>query len=95
MLFVVSYDMPSTKGGNRRRAAVARYLEGIGLRVQLSVFELDLPPEKMPAVYRDIEQRIEPKEDTVRIYTICAACAERVVRVGTPAVCEHAALLVW
>lgn len=58
MLFLISYDIPSSTSGDRRRARLARYLEGIGLRVQMSVFELDISPEKLGSVCAAVEERI-------------------------------------
>ena len=95
MLFILTYDSPSTPAGDRRRARLARFLSGHGLRVQLSVFELEVPPEEMPRLYRQMEDMIEPREDSVRVYANCAACAGRALRVGRQAPCEHGALIFW
>jgi CRISPR-associated endonuclease Cas2 len=50
MLFLVSYDLPSSQSGDRRRARLARYLQSVGIRVQWSVFELDIDPQKLGSV---------------------------------------------
>lgn len=95
MLYLVSYDLPSTRQGDRRRSRLARYLEGIGLRVQWSVFELDIDPRQLDKVCAEIEQRIDEKEDSVRIYTICGTCAGRQLRLGKHAPVERQAVLMW
>ena len=95
MLFILAYDFPSTPAGDRRRARLSRFLTGHGLRVQLSVFELEAPPEEMPRLYRQMEDMIEPGVDSVRIYANCATCAARAVRVGRQAPCEHGSLILW
>lgn len=95
MLFILTYDFPSTPAGDGRRARLARFLCGHGLRVQLSVFELGAPPEEMPRLYGQMEDMVEPGVDSVRIYANCAACADRAVRVGWQAPCEHGALILW
>lgn len=95
MVYLISYDLPSTAEGNRRRNRIAKRLEGLGLRVQYSVFELELSPEKLPSVVADLENLIDPKEDSVRIYPFCASCRDRVQRVGVAAPCEYEGVLVW
>jgi len=95
MLYLVTYDMPSSPAGDRRRARLARYLEGLGLRVQMSVFELELPPLRLPVVCAEIENRIDSAEDSVRIYPLCGTCSAKVARLGSQAPVEHAALIIW
>jgi CRISPR-associated protein Cas2 len=95
MLYLVSYDIPSDKTGQRRRNRLAKYLESLGLRVQYSVFELTIDPARIDLIVREITDLIDAEHDSVRIYTCCASCAARVVRVGKEAVCEHQDLLVW
>ena len=95
MYYLISYDMPSTPEGNRRRSRVAKKLEGLGLRVQYSVFELEISPEKLPAVAAELESLIDSTEDSLRIYPFCAACRDRVLCVGLNAPCEHDLVLIW
>jgi CRISPR-associated protein Cas2 len=95
MRHLISYDIPSTPGGDRRRARIARYLEGLGLRVQFSLFELELPPERLPAVVAHLESLHDPSEDSIRVYPICSACSDRSHRLGMEAPCEHGPLLIW
>lgn len=95
MLHLVSYDMPSSPAGDRRRAKLARFLEGHGIRVQMSVFELDLDPQKLPSICDGIMEGINEKEDHVRIYALCGTCASRNIRLGVQATVEYASLVVW
>lgn len=95
MLHLVSYDIPSTPSGNRRRAKVAKYLEGIGLRVQCSVFELDIDPQKFGAVLAGIEELIELDEDSIRVYPLCGTCVAKVHRLGREAPLESAPVMIW
>lgn len=95
MLFLISYDIPSTPAGDRRRARLARYLEGIGLRVQMSVFELDISPEKLGSICASIEERILLEQDTVRIYPLCGTCVSKVVKLGIEAPLEHCSVMIW
>jgi CRISPR-associated protein Cas2 len=95
MLYLISYDIPSDKPGDRRRARLAKFLLGRGLRVQWSVFEVMLSPERLPALIEELEELIDPDADSVRIYPLCAACTGRVNRLGVEAVVEREGLLVW
>jgi len=95
MFYLVTYDLPSSPGGDRRRARLAKRLAGLGLRVQFSVFELELAPEKLPAVAMELESLLDLKEDSLRIYPFCGTCREKMVRLGTEAPCEHGPLLIW
>jgi CRISPR-associated endonuclease Cas2 len=95
MLYLVSYDIPSTLGGDRRRARLARYLESLGLRVQWSFFELEIDPGKLKLILSEISDCLNPAEDSVRVYTCCATCAKQVHHLGQRAAVEHDALLVW
>jgi CRISPR-associated protein Cas2 len=93
MLYLISYDLPSTPGGDRRRTRVAKILSAVGLRVQYSCFELDLPPERLGHVLQQIENVIDPLVDSCRVYPLCATCAAKTVRFGAPAPCEHGLLM--
>lgn len=88
-LYILSYDIPSGADGDKRRGKLARYLSGVGLRVQMSVFELRLQPEKLLTVCREIEEIIDMEFDTIRIYSICANCESKSVFMGKRASCEY------
>lgn len=95
MLYLVSYDIPSTKSGDRRRSKVAKYLEGIGLRVQMSVFELDIDPQKLGSILTAVAERIDDAEDSVRIYPLCGTCVAKVHRIGRGAPLERDPVMIW
>ena len=95
MLYLVSYDIPSDKTGQRRRNRLAKYLESLGLRVQYSVFELTIDPARIDLIVREILDIIDSDHDSVRIYTCCASCAQRALRIGLEAPLENQELLVW
>lgn len=95
MLHLVSYDIPSTPAGDRRRARLARFLEGIGLRVQMSVFELDIAPQKLGAVCQQIEELVHDEEDAVRIYPVCGTCSSKILKIGQNAPLERSAVMIW
>jgi CRISPR-associated protein Cas2 len=95
MIHLVSYDLPADKEGDRRRARLAKYLEGRGLRVQYSVFEVNLSPERVPELIGELCALIDVTQDSVRVYPLCATCVGRMQRAGIDAVIERDGLLVW
>ena len=95
MIYLFCYDFPSTPGGDRRRAKFARRLTGLGLRVQYSVFEIVMPPEKLPLLIATLTEILLPEEDNLRIYGLCATCREKAIQLGREAPCEHGPLLIW
>ncbi len=80
--YVIAYDIPKT----RRRTKLHDLLQGYGERVNHSVFELTLSDSKMELLRFQIEQLIKPKEDSVRIYPVCLACAKAAYALGNEAV---------
>lgn len=73
MLILVSYDIPD----DRRRTRLAHVLKDFGERVQYSVFECLLKEEQLDRLRARLAALIEPAEDSVRIYRLCAECAAR------------------
>lgn len=78
---VVAYDIED----DRRRARLARTLEGYGERVQYSVFECDLEERHLVRLIRTLQRLIHPG-DAVRIYRMPASQAEVIVLGGKPRV---------
>jgi CRISPR-associated protein Cas2 len=60
---VVAYDIED----DRRRARIARTLEGYGERVQYSVFECEIEERHLQRLVRTLQRMMEPG-DAVRIY---------------------------
>ena len=74
MLIVVAYDVPS----DRRRLKLAHALQDFGQGVQYSVFECHLTADELGQLRSRLQKLIEPEEDQVRIYLLCAECTARV-----------------
>lgn len=71
MLVIVCYDVNTeTKEGRRRLRRVARVCEGVGQRVQKSVFEFQIDLTRMEMLERDLLAEIKPEEDNLRIYRV-------------------------
>jgi len=76
MLYVICYDVSD----QRRRTRAGQFLEGLGRRVEKSVFECCLAHEEIEKVRATLGKLLTVSEDRCHIYRVCSACAcERVV----------------
>jgi CRISPR-associated protein Cas2 len=83
MLVLVCYDVSTeTKAGRRRLRRVAKVCEGIGQRVQKSIFECHLDVEQFEALERELLSEIDPKIDCLRLYRIPATRGFEVLEHG-------------
>lgn len=78
MFWIVSYDIPN----NKRRAKIAKILEGYGRRAQYSVFECEIDSEKCNKLEILLKREIDPLEDDVRFYPMNRADLKRVRMLG-------------
>ncbi len=78
MFYVISYDITNDK----RRRLTVKYLESYGIRVQYSVFEAELSKEQILSLKKGINKVIDKKNDTVRIYPVCAECRKGIETIG-------------
>lgn len=71
MLVIVTYDVSTeTREGRRRLRRVAKLCEGIGQRVQKSVFECQVDLVRFEELERRLLEEINKEEDNLRIYRI-------------------------
>jgi CRISPR-associated protein Cas2 len=78
MRFVICYDVPN----DARRTKLASCLDGYGDRVQYSIFEAVLDDAVLNDMIRDLHLLLEPGEDRLTIYRLCAACDGATKRLG-------------
>lgn len=76
--YVIVYDIVQ----DRRRNKVARWLERHGERVQYSVFEMYLTEKEWARLWQQLGRLINPEEDRVRAYRLCAVCRQRIAHLG-------------
>jgi len=87
MLIVVSYDVStSTPAGKKRLRHVAKQCENYGQRVQNSVFECLLEPAQWVSLRSTLLHIYNPKEDSLRFYSLGANWQNRVEHHGQKAV---------
>ena len=71
MLVVVCYDVNTeTRAGRRRLRRVAKVCEGIGQRVQKSVFECQVNLMQLDELERKLLAEIETGQDCLRLYRL-------------------------
>ncbi|MDI6750839.1 MAG: CRISPR-associated endonuclease Cas2 [Rhodocyclaceae bacterium] len=71
LLVIICYDVSTeTREGRRRLRRVARICEGIGQRVQKSVFECRVSLAQLEELERRLVAEIEPSEDCLRFYRL-------------------------
>ncbi len=84
MLVVVTYDVSTeTAAGRRRLRRVAKVCEGVGQRVQKSVFECQVNDMQLDALERRLLAEIDETEDNLRLYRITESAQVRVKQYGT------------
>lgn len=73
MLVIVCYDVNTeTREGRRRLWRVAKACEGVGQRVQKSVFECQIDVMRMEILERRLLQIIDLEQDCLRLYRLPA-----------------------
>ncbi len=84
MLIIVTYDVSTeTPAGRRRLRRVARICEGMGQRVQKSVFECQVNEMQYEQLERALLAEIDEQEDSLRLYRITETAQLRVRQYGT------------
>jgi CRISPR-associated protein Cas2 len=69
VLVIVCYDVNTeTRAGRRRLRRVARVCEGVGQRVQKSVFECQVDLAQLEDLERRLLAEIDEAEDNLRLY---------------------------
>ena len=69
MLVIVCYDVNTeTRQGRRRLRRAAKVCEGVGQRVQKSVFECQLDLARMEELERRLLAVIDVEQDCLRLY---------------------------
>lgn len=90
MFYAISYKISD----DRRRLKVAKVLKDSGQRVQRSVFEANLEAGQVKRLKKRVGPLINPEEDSLRIYPLCAACVPRVEVLGTGVVAQDPEVII-
>lgn len=84
LFYLVIYDLPDSKAGNKRRTRLHKLLSGYGTWTQYSVFECFLTSVQFVKLKEKIETIIEPASDSVRIYILDAGAVQKTLTYGSP-----------
>lgn len=84
MFVLVSYDVATTtREGRKRLRRVAKACLDYGQRVQNSVFECQVDPEKWARLRLRLLEEYEPAEDSLRFYFLGSRWRSRLEHHGT------------
>lgn len=86
MFYIVVYDVPSDKPGNRRRRRIVDILEQHLVRVQKSVFEGHLKGAEFRSMMARIRQEADARQDSVRVYGLRKNAMKGIRVIGFPPV---------
>jgi CRISPR-associated protein Cas2 len=83
MMIVICYDVSTeTAAGRKRLRRVAKVCEGVGQRVQKSVFECRLDLLRYEELERKLLQEIDQAQDNLRLYRLTEPATCRVREFG-------------
>ena len=83
MFVLVTYDVSVlTREGRSRLRRIAKTCLDFGVRVQNSVFECDIEPDKWVRLKHDLLAIMEPNEDSLRFYFLGSRGWEKIEHVG-------------
>lgn len=78
MNMIVAYDIAEP----RRLNKVAKVVKDYGVRVQKSIFEVDVDGRSFSEMKARVEDIIEASEDGVKYFPLCEKCAGTVEIIG-------------
>jgi CRISPR-associated protein Cas2 len=84
MFLVVTYDVSTVdeKAGARRLRRVAKACVSYGIRVQKSVFEMQLGQKEWVELRARLLAEIDPAKDSLRVYFIDQTSKDRIEHLG-------------
>jgi len=86
MRYLITYDIAD----DQRREDVATLLSGYGPRVQLGVFECEVPSRREAVALRaKLRDLIEPAEDQIRLYPLDEQASRGTVVLGARVIEER------
>jgi CRISPR-associated protein Cas2 len=88
--YVIAYDIPDDK----RRTKVHDLLLGYGTWTQYSLFECFLTDKELLRLQSKLAKLLVAKEDSVRVYPLCASCVNKVATIGGPKPAEAVVFVV-
>jgi len=93
LFYLIVYDLPDNKAANKRRTRLHKMLCGYGKWTQYSLFECFLTSVQFAKLQTQIENLIQPKEDSVRIYILDAGALKRTIAYGSEKPRQESAII--
>ncbi|OLP17425.1 CRISPR-associated endonuclease Cas2 [Leptolyngbya sp. 'hensonii'] len=84
LFYIITYDIPCDK----RRKKISDLLEGYGQRVQYSVFECVLAPDKYDELRQRLRKKYKEDVDSIRFYPLSRHTLLQVEVWGDPPVTQ-------
>ncbi|MDY0300865.1 MAG: CRISPR-associated endonuclease Cas2 [Trichlorobacter sp.] len=78
MQIIVAYDIANPK----RLQRVAKIMKDYGLRVQKSIFEVDIDEHMFAVMKLRIEAEIDIEQDGVKYFPLCSRCCNTAITFG-------------
>ena len=78
MNMLIAYDI----GHPRRLNRIAKILKDYGLRVQKSIFEVDITIAQFQQLRQRVEAEMEATEDGIKYYPLCGKCGGVWLHIG-------------
>lgn len=72
MMFLVAYDIHNDK----IRTKIAHYLEKKGLRIQKSVFALEVNKKVIYHIMKDLE-KLQKSDGVIHLFSVCKMCLNK------------------
>jgi CRISPR-associated protein Cas2 len=92
---LITYDVDTTdKEGERRLRQVAKTCEGIGHRVQKSVFEVVCDPVQRVRLEAALREIIDERRDSVRVYRLDRGTLDTARHLGAATMPTHRSALI-
>ena len=95
LFYLIIYDVPDSKAGNKRRTRLHKLLSGYGKWTQYSVFECFLTAMQFAKLQISIEKLIKPDEDSVRVYVLDAGAVKRTITYGSEQPRQDKAIILY
>ena len=78
MNYLITYDIKS----NKKRKKVSDFLDGYGLRINLSVYECQLTKKALKEIKTNLKKILNRKTDSISLYRICKNCNNKSKSIG-------------
>ena len=85
MTYLFSYDIANS----HRRSKISKVLEQFGIRMQKSIFQLDVSPMKAEEIKEALLTIMAEKEDSLLFFPICKTCFEKTVSIGNKSLLKN------